>query len=113
MSSSSSTTTAAATAEDENENANNINKENTPPQSSQASTSIITPTRTPILTERIYMGSGAEDDMIDQIDAVIRRLLTRPNHQSPYRYNFEWTVDEEPDLNYSVLLCIREPSIHI
>jgi len=91
----------------------NGNEENIPPspQSSQASTSVVTPTQTPVLIQQFYMGGVAEDEMIDQINAVIRRLLTRPNHQSPYRYNFEWTVHEESNLNYSVVLMIREPSI--
>jgi len=91
----------------------NMNKENNPPQSSEVSTSLVTQTQTPMLAERVYMGSVAEDDMVDQVDTAIRRLLTRPNHQSPYRYNFEWTVDEQPNLNYSVLLSIREPSMQI
>ena len=73
----------------------------------------LTQTQTPTLTEQVYMGGVAEDDMVDQIDIAIRRLLTRPNHQSPYRYNFQWTIDEEPNLNYSVTLVIREPSRRI
>jgi len=99
-------------ARDEHEQ--NTNEENTPPQSSQVPTSLlVTQTQTPVLTEQVYMGSVAEDDMVDQIDMAIRRLLTRPNHQSPYRYNFQWTIDEEPNLNYSVMLTIREPSRRI
>jgi hypothetical protein len=101
----------SSTSQDAHEKS--INKENTPPQSSQVSTSLVTLTQTPILTERIYMGGAAEDEMVDQIDAAIRRLLTRPNHQSPYRYNFEWTINEQPNLNYNVFLRIREPSIQI
>ncbi len=93
--------------QDEHVSGNEENIPPPPPQSSQASTSLVTP----VLTQQIYMGSVAEDEMIDQINAVIRRLLTRPNHQSPYRYNFEWTVHEESNLNYSVVLMIREPSI--
>ena len=86
------------------------NNESTPPQSSQVPTSLVISTQTPILPEHIYMGSSVEDEMIDSIDTIIRLHLTRPNHQSPYGYNFHWTVDEEPSLNYSVTLTIREPS---
>jgi hypothetical protein len=102
----SSTTATAA----QNEHERNINDENTPPQSSQVLMSPETSTQTPILTEQVYMTSVAEDEMIHKINVEIRRLLTRPNHQSPYRYNFRWRIDEEPNLNYSVFLCIKEPS---
>ncbi len=66
-----------------------------------------TPAATPILTEQVYTGGRAEGEMVDQIDIAIRHLLTRPNHQSPYRYVFEWMIDEKPNLNYSVELTIR------
>ena len=64
------------------------NNENTPPQSSQVSTSLVISTQTPILLEHIYMGSSVKDEMIDSIDTIIRLHLTRPSHQSPYGYNF-------------------------
>jgi hypothetical protein len=88
------------------EHEQNSDEENILPQSSQVWTSLVTP----ILTERVYMGGIAENEMVNQIDIAIRRLLIQPNHQPPYRYCFHWTIDEEPNLNYSVVLSIREPS---
>ena len=83
-------------------NSNNPNNDRTPPQS---------PGRTPILREEFHRGYGGEEIMLDQITRAVRRLLTRPNHQSPYRFNFQWTVDdEETGLSYTVVLGIREPA---
>ncbi len=106
-----SSTAAAAAAQNEHEK--DINKENI--SSTQSSQLLVTSTQTPILTERIHTQETVppEDEMIAKINIAIRRLLTRPNHQSPYRYNFRWTIDEEPNLNYRVLLSIREPSRRI
>ena len=69
------------------------------------------PGRTPILRESVHLGYGGEEIMLEQIDSAVRRLLTRPNLQSPYRFNFQWTVNEdETGLNYTVMLGIREPA---
>lgn len=97
---------SSSTVENEHEN---INEENVPLHSSQTQMSQITP----ILTEQAFVGGIAENEMIDQIDYAIRRLLTRPNHQSPYRHVFLWAIDEEPNLNYCVKMTIREPPTHM
>jgi hypothetical protein len=93
-----------------NENDENINNENTPPQALERRMASQLLTQTPTLVEPVYTGSAAEDRMIQRVNAAIRSLLTRPSHQSPYRYNFRWRINEEPNLNCTVFLSIREPS---
>ncbi|CAF3245040.1 unnamed protein product [Rotaria sp. Silwood2] len=68
----------------------------------------VTEVQTPILEQRSYQTTFHEENMIDEIDAIIRRLLTSPNHQSPYQFAFRWTVTESYGLNYSVVLTIHE-----
>ncbi|CAF2931470.1 unnamed protein product [Rotaria sp. Silwood2] len=86
----------------------NINEANGLSQTVHPLTSSVTEVQTPTLEQQRYQTTFHEENMIDQIDAIIRRLLTSPNHQSPYQFTFRWTVAEEPNLNYSVALSIHE-----
>ena len=94
----------SSTAQDEQENG--------ALDASQPSTST-TRIETPILAEDIYVGGVAEQDLVNQVNAVIRCYLTRPNHQSPFQFVFDWTVNEEPNLNYFIELRIHEPPTQI
>jgi hypothetical protein len=66
-------------------------------------------TQMPRLTERVVTGNAEEENMIRKIDLAIRCLLTQPNHQPPYQYNFQWEINDDSHISYAVLLCIREP----
>ncbi|CAF3069391.1 unnamed protein product [Rotaria sp. Silwood2] len=89
----------------------NVNEGNSLSVSAVVSIPPATQEQTPVLVEEIYTGDIREDTMVDGIDAIIRRLLTRPNHQSPYWFNFQWAINDEHGLNYSVTLTIHEPSV--
>ena len=69
------------------------------------------PTTTTTLTRQVHRRGAAVENMIEQINAIIRRFLIETNHPSPYSSVFDWTVDEEPSLNYSVVLAIDEPAV--
>ncbi|CAF3371582.1 unnamed protein product [Rotaria sp. Silwood2] len=86
----------------------NINEENGLSQTVHPLTSLVTEVQTPILEQQSYQTTFHEENMIDEIDAIVRRLLTSPNHQSPYQFAFRWTVTEPSSLNYSVALTIHE-----
>jgi hypothetical protein len=53
-----------------------------------------------------------EDNLMDQMDELIRHFLRRPNRRSPYCSLFRWTFDDtdESKLSYSVVVKIEEPS---
>ncbi|CAF4487831.1 unnamed protein product [Rotaria sp. Silwood2] len=86
----------------------NINEANGLSQIVHPLTPSATEIQTPILEQQSYQTTFHEENMISEIDAIIRRLLTTPNHQSPYQFAFRWTVAEAPSLNYSVVLTIHE-----
>ncbi|CAF2907046.1 unnamed protein product [Rotaria sp. Silwood2] len=86
----------------------NNNEANGLSQTVHPLTPSVTEVQTPILEQQNYQTTFHEETMIDQIDAIIRRLLTSPNHQSPYQFAFRWTATEPYGLNYSVALTIHE-----
>ncbi|CAF4430835.1 unnamed protein product [Rotaria sp. Silwood2] len=86
----------------------NNNESNGLSQTVHPLTPSVTEVQTPILEQQSYQTTFHEENMIDQIDAIIRRLLTSPNHQCPYQFAFRWTVTEPYGLNYSVALTIHE-----
>ncbi|CAF1599908.1 unnamed protein product [Rotaria magnacalcarata] len=65
----------------------------------------------PTLEMQPYVATINEDNMVSQIDAIIRRFLTRPNHQSPYWFTLDWNAPEGTNLDYTIRLIIHEPSI--
>ncbi|CAF3079367.1 unnamed protein product, partial [Rotaria sp. Silwood2] len=87
----------------------NINEANGFSQTLHPLTSSVTEVQIPTLEQQRYQTAFHEENMIDQIDAIIRRLLTSPNHQSSYQFVFRWTVAEELSLNYSYLLIPNLP----
>ncbi|CAF0911763.1 unnamed protein product [Rotaria sordida] len=86
---------------------------NAPPSqlSQQYQTPPSTPTPIPSLEEQVYTGGVAEDIMIEQVNTIVRRFLSRPNCISPYWFTLEWTIEGENNLNYLVRLTIHEPSV--
>ncbi|CAF1611523.1 unnamed protein product [Rotaria magnacalcarata] len=77
----------------------------TPPQQ------LTPPNRTPPLTPNNREITAREDLLLDWIDTLIRQFLTRPDHQSPYRFSFRWTVDDGATLQYRFNLTIQERSM--
>ncbi|CAF1985491.1 unnamed protein product [Rotaria magnacalcarata] len=65
----------------------------------------------PTLEMQPYVATINEDNMVSQIDAIIRRFLTRPNPQSPYWFTLDWNAPEGTNLDYTIRLIIHEPSI--
>ena len=63
----------------------------------------------PILPGRRLTQSDHEDNLVDDLDDLIRNFLHRFNGQQPYRRMFRWTIDDEPNLNYSVVVTISRP----
>ena len=63
----------------------------------------------PILPGQRLTQSDHEDNLVDDLDDLIRNFLHRFNGQQPYRRMFRWTIDDEPNLNYSVVLTISRP----
>ncbi len=51
-----------------------------------------------------------EDDLVDSIDQLIRNFLSRLNRPHPSRTMFRWTLDNEPNQSYSVVVIIEAPS---
>lgn len=85
------------------------NESNSQQQSSSLSSPLST-SQLPVLELQSVITSAREDTLISEIDAAICRLLSSPNHQSPYWYAFEWGNQEDSKLRYSVRLTIHEPS---
>ncbi|CAF2077209.1 unnamed protein product [Rotaria magnacalcarata] len=65
----------------------------------------------PTLEMQPYVATINEDNMVSQIDAIIRRFLTRPNPQSPYWFTLDWNAPEGTNLDYTIRLIIHEPSV--
>lgn len=76
-------------------------------QSPSSSTSSL---RAPVLEVPSMVATIRETILVNEVDILVRRLLTRPNHQSPYAYAFYWEAPEDSNLNYSVRLIINEPA---
>lgn len=70
-----------------------------------------TSSQPPTLEMQPYVATINEDNMVRQIDGIIRRFLTRPNHQSPYWYTLDWDAPEGTNLDYTIRLIIHEPSV--
>ncbi|CAF3315047.1 unnamed protein product [Rotaria sp. Silwood2] len=70
------------------------------PLSVQFHTPPSTPTPIPTLEEQVYTGGVAEENMVEQVDTIVRRFLGRPNCISPYWFTFEWTIEGENNPNY-------------
>lgn len=51
-----------------------------------------------------------EDQMIIEINRIIGRYLSRPDWPSPYRCTFDWTIQAQHTVSYSVLMVIKEPA---
>ena len=80
----------------------------TPPKEQRDQDTNSTPTlAAPVI---VLTESEQEDNLTEAIDALIHAFLSRPNARSPYRSNFRWTFDDEPNLSYSVVLAIETPS---
>jgi hypothetical protein len=73
--------------------------------------SSVTSTSTPNIPGQILTESDHEDELMELMDELIRKFLSRPNRRSPYRSLFRWTFDDnKSNLSYSVVVKIDEPS---
>ncbi|CAF3946577.1 unnamed protein product, partial [Rotaria magnacalcarata] len=84
---------------------------NPPLNQSDSQQTTTTSSQPPTLEMQPYVATINEDNMVRQIDGIIRRFLTRPNHQSPYWYTLDWDAPEGTNLDYTIRLIIHEPSI--
>jgi hypothetical protein len=65
---------------------------------------------TPTLPGQILTENDHEDNLMNQIDELIHRFLSRHNRRSPFRTFCNWTFDDEPNLSYSVVVRIQAPT---
>ena len=64
----------------------------------------------PILAPYTRSEKQAEDELFQRIERLIRDFLDRPNRRYPYHRIMEWTMGDEPTLNYSAVVVINPPS---
>ena len=64
----------------------------------------------PILPGQILTEEEQEDILIQQINELIRTFLHLPDRRYPYRGLFRWTLDGDPNADYSVIMLISEPA---
>ena len=64
----------------------------------------------PILVPHTLSERQAEDDLFQQIERLIRDFLCRPDRRSPYHRIMEWTVPDDPTLQYCAVVIINPPS---
>ena len=67
-------------------------------------------TLTPTLPGQVLTEYDYEDNLMELVDELIHKFLSRTNRPSPYRSLFTWTFDDGPNLSYSVVLKVEEPS---
>ena len=53
-----------------------------------------------------------DDILTESIDALIRIYLKRINRPPPVRCLYRWTIYNEPDVSYSVVVKIFRASTH-
>ncbi len=71
--------------------------------------SIISSPTTPVLSDQILTQNDHEDNIVDNIDAVIRNYLSEFNGQQLNRIMFRWTTNDVPNFNYTVVIAINRP----
>ena len=64
----------------------------------------------PILVPYTRSERQAEDDLFQRIQRMIRDFLSRPNRRYPYHRIMEWTLPNDPTLNYRAVVVIAPPS---
>ena len=64
----------------------------------------------PVLPGQILTEEDQEDILIQQINELIRSFLRLPNRRYPYHGLFRWTLDDDPNADFSVVMLINEPA---
>ena len=64
----------------------------------------------PILMPYTRSERQAEDELFQRIERLIRDFLSRPNRRYPYHRIMEWTLPDDPALNYCAVVIINPPS---
>jgi hypothetical protein len=64
----------------------------------------------PILVPYTRSERQAEDDLFQRIERLIRDFLSRLNRRYPYHRIMEWTLPDDPTLNYRFVVVITPPS---
>jgi hypothetical protein len=63
----------------------------------------------PILAPYTRSERQAEDELFQRIERLIRDFLSRPNRRYPYHRIMEWTLPDDPTLNYCAVVIINPP----
>lgn len=61
-------------------------------------------------TDPILINPDHEDILIESTDVLIREYLQRIARPSSYQCTLRWTLDDDPNISYSILLKISKPS---
>ena len=84
-----------------------------PPTTANNGTSAATsPSSTPLLPGQVQTADEQEDELVINIDELIRAFMTHPNRRFPYRLVLRWTSTDNPEVHYSVLMIITERHPH-
>lgn len=61
-------------------------------------------------TNPMQPAQNVEHRMIEEIDQIIGRYISRPDWYSPYHSTFEWVTEGRYVPSYKVILVLKEPA---